>query len=133
LGGLAGKEAAARSIIFRLDRIQSLKWDNGPVFHVAVLAQNVSNQSFTVNSIAGNAYSDGYLIGNVSLFGNPQTIQPNSEQELMIKVKLSLINAVTELINSFEYAHVKKELSIDAMANVDSLVISIKQKIMVGG
>lgn len=126
-----GKEDALRSILFRIDGIQSLKWDNGPTFYISVQAQNTSNQSFTVNSIAGNAYSDGYLICNASLFQS-FTIQPNSQQDFQIKIKLNAINAVAQLIEAFQYGHFKKELTIDARANVDNLTIPIKRSITVG-
>jgi LEA14-like dessication related protein len=131
VGGLISKGDSLRSIIFRLDRIHSIEWNNGPSLLISIQAQNPTNQSFTIKSIVGNAYCDGYLIGNAFLF-SPFTIEPNSQREFIITIQLSLINTTTQLLDAIENGHFKKEITIDGKFNVDNLVIPIKQTLMVG-
>jgi len=98
-------------------------------------AQNTSNQSFTIYSIAGNAYSkegsDLVYVGNISAF-QPQVISPNSESILRVNIKLSLIGVANEIIEAVQYGDFTKTIVIKATANIDQQQIPINQTLNIG-
>lgn len=82
---------------------------------------NPSNSTFTVNSIIGDVYVSGKLIGIVSKLGL-WTLQPNSYQtiDLIVSANVggltsSIINTITSVINKTALpSSVKVKLTINA-------------------
>lgn len=88
-----------------LDQLQFLvqgvgiKFDNfTPILKVDLMCQNVSNETFKINSIVGSLYSNNNYIGNVSNF-TQISVLPSSQIIVPIEIRLSLTGIVSDLIN----------------------------------
>jgi len=133
---LIRKGKAFKSINFFPDKIHGFEWEGlSPILVMGLGAQNTSNQSFTIYSIAGNAYSkegsDLVYVGNISAF-QPQVISPNSESILRVNIKLSLIGVANEIIEAVQYGDFTKTIVIKATANIDQQQIPINQTLNIG-
>jgi len=126
------KSSAIGTLNFFPDKVRGFEFQGiTPVFTVGLGVQNTSNQSFTINSIAGNAFSNGYYVGNISTF-TAQTIKPNSQGILALELRLALIGIVNDLINAFQNGNFQQDLELKLMANVDKLQIPINLKYKIG-
>jgi LEA14-like dessication related protein len=129
---LIAKGQALGTVNFYPGRVHSLDFDGAtPIITVKLIAQNTSNKPFTMQSIAGNVYTDSYLVGNVSNF-TPTTINANGQTEIPIKIRLSLLSVTNEIITAFQTGNLQKVLYVDAYANVDGIQIPIKENFKVG-
>jgi len=114
------------------DGIESFQFKNFiPTFEIRLGVQNTSNQSFTINSLSANAYSDGFAVGNCSTF-NAQTINPNSETILIIDLKMGLNHIVNNIVLAFQYANFSVDLQLKGNVNVDKLQVPLNLKFKVG-
>jgi hypothetical protein len=132
LYSLLRKGEAAGNLNFFPDKVRDFKFDSlTPVFVLGIGVQNTSNQSFTIRALAGNCYSDGYYIGNLSNF-IPQTIPPRSQVVINVNLRLALIGVVNQLIDAFQNRNFRREITLDGHANVDYQVVPIKQTLAIG-
>jgi hypothetical protein len=137
LAGIVGYELLAKTqalgtVNFFPGKLHSLSFDGAtPIVTVQLLAQNTSNKLFTMQSIAGNVYTDNYLVGNVSNFTAVQ-IAPNTQTAIPIKIRLSLLAVVNEIIAAIQTGNFSKTLYVDAHANIDGLQVPIKETFKVG-
>lgn len=92
---------------------------------LGLVVQNTSNQGFTMHSMAGELYANKYLIGNVSQF-EPYQVNANSETVIDIKVRLSLIGIVTDIINAIKNKTFTHTLQLDSTANIDNLQVPVQ-------
>lgn len=129
------KGKGLQTLNFFPDKIKSLDFDGlTPVLRIGIGVQNTSNQSFTINSIAGNVYSltgGKTYIGNVSMF-SAVTIPKNSQQILIVQARLNLIGIVNDIIDALQGGNFSQKISIDLLANVDNLQIPIQQTFNIG-
>lgn len=126
------KGSALQSLNFYPGRISSLKMEGtSPVITFGLVIQNTSNQSLILRSLAGNLYSNGYLVGNISAF-NPVRINPNGQTIMAVTGKLSLIGVVQDLIDAIKGRGFKQIISFEARANVDKYSIPINLKYNIG-
>lgn len=95
-----------------------------PVLELSLGVQNTSNQSFTINSLAGDLYLSNTYLGNVSLF-SPAIIRPNSETLITVKARLVLVAAAVNLYNAFKSKTFKGSLVMDSTANIDRLQVPV--------
>lgn len=95
-----------------------------PIMTLALAVQNTSNQSFTVNSMAGELYANNIYLGNVSSF-NPVEVRPNTEQVIDIRVRLSLIGIVNDILQGIKNKTFNQDLELDSVANIDNLQVPI--------
>ena len=102
-----------------------------PVFTLGLGAQNTSNQTFTVNSIAGNATSNGFFVGNLANF-QPQLVPANKQGILLLECRLSLIGVANDLIQAFQTHSFTQDLRIQGTVNVDNLQVPLDIKFKVG-
>lgn len=102
-----------------------------PVAEIGIGVQNTSNQSFRVNSIAGNAYSNGSYVGNIGSFV-PVEVPPNSQAVIMVKVRLQLVGIVNNIIDAFQDKHFTQDVKLTLSANVDNLQLPIDLNYKVG-
>lgn len=132
LYSLFRKGYAAGTLNFYPGNIKDLYIENArPVIILGVAAQNTSNQSFTVNSFAGNLYANGYLVGNVSNF-TPQTISRNSEKIIDLKIRLGVLGVVNNIIQAWNNGSFQQDLEFDGYANVDNLQVHVPLKYQIG-
>lgn len=85
--------------------------------------QNTSNQSFTLQSLAGNIYANNILVGNVAMFDAVQ-IEANSQGNLRLRASLLLIGVLQTIIDALDGIK-KQKIDLVARANVDNLQLPI--------
>ena len=125
---LFAKKTAAGTLNFLPGQLHGIGTDGGaPILRVGVLIQNTSNQTFQLNSLAGNVYANNsgnvYNVGNVSTFVQ-QTIYPNRQQEIVVDMRLALTGIVSDLINSISQGF-GQDIKFDGYANVDGVQIPV--------
>lgn len=126
------KANAGGTLIFSSDRIYSLRLENlTPTIVFGLRVQNTSNQPFTIFSFAADIKHNNYVIGNASFF-QAQTIPKNSEVILQIKVRLSLLGVVNDLINAFQTKDFTYNISVNGFANVDQLQVPVNLSYKIG-
>jgi len=132
LYGLFRKGKALGNLYFYPKSLKGIKFEGvTPIMTLGLAVQNTSNQGFTMHSMAGELYANNYLIGNISQFDSYQ-VQPNSETVIDIKVRLSLIGIVTDIINSIKNKTFTHTLELDSTANIDNLQVPVDLKYKFG-
>ena len=122
------KGKALGNLVFHPHSLKDIKFEGiTPVMTLGLAVQNTSNQSFTLNSIAGELYANNYLIGNIASF-SAQTISPNSEKVIFIKARLSLLGIVTDMINAIKNGTWTQTLELESTANIDNLQVPVDLK-----
>jgi len=129
---LLRKGAALGTLNFYAGSVTNIEFENSaPVLTLGLVVQNTSNQYFTLNSIAGNIYSNNYRIGTVGSF-IAQNIPANSETTLYLKVRMDLLGVVNDIINAFTTGNIQQKIELDATANIDTLQVPVKLSYTVG-
>lgn len=125
LYSLFRKGMAAGNLVFRPYNLKGIRLDGiTPVMTLGLAIQNTSNQSFTLQSLAGEVYANKYLIGNVGSF-KPQTVHPNSETVIYIDCRLSIIGIVTDIINAIRNKTFSHTIELESTANIDNLQVPV--------
>jgi len=120
LWGFTKKATGANRLNFYFNRIESLTLDKlTPVLTFTVLLQNTSDDSYTINSIAGNIYCNNILIGNVSMF-NSFTIAPSGQNVLSLTSRLNSAGIINDLIKAIQYGQFSQKITFDGYANIDN-------------
>lgn len=126
------KGSALQTLNFYPGSIRSLTFNNGkPYLTFEVKAQNTSNQSFTIQSMAGNVYANDTLIGNVKMFDRIN-ISPNSEGTITLKAEMMLLGLLQDIISAIETGTIKQDIEIDMYANIDNLQIPVDLNYSIG-
>jgi hypothetical protein len=126
------KSHALGTVNFYPEGVKSLDFDNAtPVMAVGLRVQNTTGQKFIIRSIAGNVYSNEYLVGNASNFV-PFTVAANSQAILSINIRFALLGIVNDIIRAFQTKNFTQEIEFDGYANIDNFQIPIKIKYKVG-
>lgn len=129
---LIRKETALKTLNFSQAGVHDFEFDGlTPVFVLGLGIQNTSNQSFTLNSIAGNVYANGYYVGNVAHF-TPQTIKSNWQGILLLDARMSLLGIVNDLIKAYQNRNFTQKINLKATANIDRLQVSINEDYVIG-
>jgi len=137
LGGIVAlyflnQSKAAGSLVFYPDNITGLSFEGAsPVVQASILVQNPSNTSFTFQSFAASATSDGVLVGNVSNF-TPVSIGANSEGLMPIKIRLLLLSAANDVIDAIQNRNVKKKLELKGTINTNGVPVPITLNYEIG-
>lgn len=126
------KGKAAMSLNFFPGKFSNINFKNGsPTANFSILAQNSSNQFLKINSIVGNLYSNGYLIGNVSSY-NINELKPNSESFINLNVRLFLIGVVQELIDAIKGNGFTHVINFEGQINLNKFQVPLNLKYTVG-
>jgi len=129
---LIRKATAAGNLVFYPKGIRGLKFEGAtPIIELGLGVGNASNQDFTINAMAGNLYTNDTYIGYVSNY-NAITIPPRSEAVIPIKIRLSLIGIVSQLVEGISNGTWTQNLDLQLQANVDNLVQNVGIKYKVG-
>jgi len=122
---------AAGRLLFFPGGVQGFEFDGvTPVAYLDFVVQNTSNADLTLNSVAGNVYANGYLVGNISQF-NQQNIPGNSEIRFPVQVRFQLIGIVNDIIRAFQQGSFHQDLSIEGTANAQGVPIRLDLKFSV--
>lgn len=128
LYSLFRKKQALGNLVFYPHSLKGIKFDGiTPVMTLGLAVQNTSNQTFQLNSIAGQIFANTYLIGNIGSFV-PQVIPANSQSVIYINARLSLIGIVTDIINQINNGTFTQEIELESNANIDNLQVPIDLK-----
>lgn len=123
---LIRKSSALMNLVFHPQSIKNLRFEGAtPILTMGLAVQNTSNQSFTLQSLAGEIYVNSYLVGNISTFV-PQNINPNSETVLYIDARMSLLGIVNDIITAISNHTFAQTIVLEANANIDNLQAPIK-------
>lgn len=130
------KRATLSTLNFYPSSVKNIHFDNAtPVMTIGLACQNTSNQKLVIRSIAGNLSANvngtNYDVGNISNF-QEQTVQPNSQTEILIDVRLALIGVVNDLIRALQFGNFSQELRLQAYANIDRYQVPIDLKFKIG-
>jgi len=125
------KGRAAKNLTFYPGSIQGMAFqDLTPMMELDFIVQNTSNADVALNSIAGNAYSNGYLVGNISNFQGA-VIRGNSETRVPVLVRFNLIGAVNDIIDAFQTGNFRQDITIQGRANGEGISVPIELKFQV--
>lgn len=132
LYSLFAKATAGRNLVFYPKGIHSIDFENGsPVLNVKLGVGNTTNHNFSIYSIAGDVYTNNTYIGYISNFSTVN-IPARSESLIPIKIKLSLIGIVSQLVDGLTQGTWTQKIELDMKANVDNLVVPVVIKYQVG-
>jgi hypothetical protein len=138
IGGAVGiyfwnKGKAANRLIFFPGAITDAFFENNiPYAEIELIVQNTSNVSIQLNSLAGNVFSSGTLVGNISTF-TPVKIQSNSQGAVPILIRFKLLGIVNDLLNAFQYGNFQRELTIEGSVNAEGVAVPLSLTYKVGG
>lgn len=91
-----------------------------PVMKLGLSIQNTNNQPFTLNSLAGEVYSNNYLIGRLGTFQS-QTINGNSETVIYVDCRLSLLGIVNDMLDAIRNKTFSQAIELEMVANIDNV------------
>jgi LEA14-like dessication related protein len=102
--------------------------DGNPVFSLGIKVQNTSNQSFQINAMEADVYTQSggqnVYIGSISQF-NPAMIGPRSETVIPVNVSMQLTAVVNSLIKNFTTKNYKSSFNLKGYANVNNIQIPL--------
>ncbi len=104
--------------------------DLTPTMELDFIVQNTSNADVSINSLAGNAYSNGYLVGNISNFQGA-LVRGNSETRVPVLVRFNPIGIVNDIIDAFQTGNFKQDITIEGRANGEGISVPIELKFQV--
>lgn len=129
---LFAKARALGNLVFTPGSVSSMGFENGiPVADVTLLAQNTSTTGLTINSFAGNVFSNNILIGNIYNF-SPVHLAGNSQTPVNVSIQFKAMGLVTDLIKAFQNNNFSQDITIDGFANVMGLQLPINLKFQFG-
>lgn len=129
---LFAKKKAAGSLNFYPSKVTDIRFEGAtPVATLALAAQNVSNQTFTVRAITGNLTANGYVVGNISYFLQ-QVIAPTSSSIIRLDIRLSLLSVVNDIVTAFQTGNFSQEIIFKGWINVDGILQAVNLKYQVG-
>lgn len=94
------------------------------------IVQNTSNADVNLNSIAGNAYANGTLVGNISNFEG-SVIRGNSETRVPVVVRFNALGIVSDIIDAFQTGNFRQDITINGRANAEGISVPIDLKFQV--
>lgn len=119
---------AAGRLLFFPGNVQGMAFEGAtPVAYLDFIVQNTSNADIVLNSVAGNAYANGYLVGNISQF-QPQVIRGNSEIRFPVSVRFMLIGIVNDIITAFQTGSFHQDIQIEGTANAEGIPVRLDLK-----
>lgn len=130
--GLAKKVNAAITMVFFPGQVQGISFVGiNPVLTFSVIVQNTSNVDVTINSIAGNVFSNTQLVGNVSTF-TPVFLRSNSQSTIVLNSQLSALGVVNDLIRAISTGSFSQDIHFTGFANVSGYQMPIDVSFQVG-
>jgi len=112
---------AAANLIYFPGNITGFRLDGiSPVVYVDLIIQNTNNVSFTINSLAGNVFSDSTVIGNIANF-TPVEEAGNSQTSVPLTLVLQPIAIVGDIIAIFTGGVGKRNLQVHGTVNANGI------------
>lgn len=125
------KGRALKNLVFSNGQLQSIGMQGAtPIIDFTVLAQNTASIGITLQSLAGNIYTDDLgqktLIGNISNF-SPVLIAANQQTFIPLQCRTRIVGVVNDLISAFQNRNFQMALVVQAWANVDGIQFAIPE------
>lgn len=128
----AYKAKAVSNLLFFPGNVLSMGFMGAnPVMTFNMSIQNTSSLPVTVNGLAGNLFSNGTLVGNVSLDG-PITVPANTRVYQTFEAQFLLIGIVNNIIRAFQNNNFTQAMQLEGFANVSGLQVPISLELSVG-
>lgn len=109
-----------------------LKFDNNtPVLRIDLGIQNPDENSFTIKSIVGNLYANGYPIGNVSSY-NQALVPPAGNVIYSLYIRLSLINIVSDIVSIFTGGGIRQRIEFSGTVRIDNITAPLDFEYILG-
>jgi LEA14-like dessication related protein len=121
--GAIAKGAIARNLNFVITGLRIGGTVLQPVLYVILGVQNPSSLDYTIQSLSGNVYVNGSLIGNASKF-DEVTLKANSQTKYEIAVQMSILVVSTTILALFQ-GTIAGNLVIQGTVNVEHVPVPI--------
>lgn len=121
--GAIAKGAIARNLNFVISGLRIGGTVLQPILYVVLGAQNPSSLDYTIQSLSGNVFVNGSLIGNASNF-NEVTLKANTQTKYEVAVQLSIL-VVTSTILSLFQGTIAGNLVIQGTVNVEHVPVPL--------
>jgi hypothetical protein len=129
---LFAKARALGNLVFTPGSVSNMGFVNSvPTADVTLVAQNTSSTGLTINSFAGNVFSNNILVGNIYNF-TPVMIPGNSQTPVSVSIQFKALGIVTDLIKAFQNNNFSQDITIDGYANVSGMQLPINLKFQFG-
>lgn len=103
-----------------------------PLLRLDILIQNVSAETFTIQSFVGNLLVNGYQVGTISSFTS-LTIPAASQVVYPVVVRMSLIGVVSDLVNVItKGSGTSQVIQVNGFVNASGIVAPINLNYKVG-
>jgi hypothetical protein len=120
------------NLVFFPGSITGMRWEGmTPVMTFQVVVQNSSSLPVSIQSMAGNLFSSGLLIGNVFSV-MPTDLPGNSRSFVNVEVRFMLLGIVNDIISSFQNRNFVQKVEFEGYANVEGVQIPVNLKLSVG-
>lgn len=137
IGGAVGlyfytKGRAAGRLTFYPGNVTGMAFDGpNPIATVELVVQNTSNTSLHINSLAGNVFSNNYLVGNISNFQGV-VIPGNSQRSIPVNIRFMLLGIVNDIIEAFQTGNFRHDLVIEGTVNAEGLAVPLQLNYKIG-
>jgi hypothetical protein len=126
------KARALGNLVFTPGTVSAMGFTNGvPTADVTLIAQNTSTTGLTINSFAGNVFSNNILIGNIFSFA-PVHISGNSQTPINVSIQFKPLGVVTDLISAWNTNNFSQDITVEGFANVLGLQLPINLRFKFG-
>lgn len=126
------KGRALGNLIINPGQISQMYFDgSGPVIVFTLSVANTSSVGLRIDSIAGNIYSNGTLIGNISSF-LPVLVAANNQSFIEVSARLRILGLVNDLIRSYTYKNFQQNIKLQGFANVEGIQMPLDLDFTVG-
>lgn len=126
------KVRAVGNLVFFPGPITAMRFEGvTPVMSFQVIAQNSSSLGVSVQSLAGNLFSKGLLIGNVFSV-KPIQLAGNARGYVNVEARFFILGIVNDIIASFQNRDFVQNITFEGFANVEGVQVPIKLSFNVG-
>lgn len=123
---------AAGSLVFFPGSVSDIGFEGvSPVITFTLLAQNTSSVPVMVDSLAGNMFANGTLIGNMSSF-TPTTVPGNGQAYIPVKASLMVIGIVNDIVKAFTSKNTTQIIDVEGNVNVQGAQIPLSIPLSIG-
>ena len=137
IGGVAAlyfynKARAAGRLLFYPGDVVGMYFDGPvPVAELELVVQNTSNSSLQLNSLAGNVFANGTMVGNISSF-NPVNIPGNSQGSITLTIRFMLLGIVNDIIRAFQTGNFAQDILIQGNVNAEGIPVPLALNYKIG-
>lgn len=130
------KGRALKNLVFAPGSVQDIAFEGAnPIIRVSAIVQNTNSVGFTINSMAGNVFSDdagsAVLVGNIYNF-TPLLIPGNSQSVIILNIRLFPLGLSNLIAQAIQYKNFTKNIHVDAAVNIDGLQFPLEIDFVAG-